>query len=306
MKTKIVVLLAVFFMVALAGCSSSSPVKEVRLNNTDNQIVVGYQKNYNEIPLRVAVSSIVSPKETLTIYQPLLEYLEMKLGQKVVLLQRKTYKEVNELITTGHADIAFVCSGNYGAQMSGMELLVVPEVDGDSTYQSFIIAGKHVDASSLSDLRGRSFAYTDPLSFSGHIAPIYMISLLGYDADHFFGRNFYTFSHDNSIQAVSDGIVDAAAVDSMIYKQAIRKFPNLDKNIKVVDKSIVVGSPPVVVNPKIEAKRKEELRSLLLTMHMDPQGKEAINKLDYDKFVDPEEENYSILIPIWLKVKEKL
>ncbi|HML32001.1 phosphate/phosphite/phosphonate ABC transporter substrate-binding protein [Sporomusa sphaeroides] len=298
-----------FFMAGIVGgCAGIGPPKQVRLQNTEPTGDTTNSTRNREMPLRVAVSSILSPRETLTVYQPLLEYLEAKLGQQVVLLQRKTYKEVNEILSTGNADIAFVCSGNYAAssQQFGMELLVVPQVNGQHSYQSYIIAQKDISAQSLADLKGRSFAFTDPLSFSGRIAPVYMIVSQGLNIEHFFGRTFFTYSHDNSITAVNDGIVEAAAVDSMIFDQTVALNPNLANTIKIIDRSIAVGTPPVVANPKLPEAQKERLRQLLLSIHEDPSGQKALAALHYDKFVTPEETRYTALKQIWLTVQEKL
>lgn len=298
----IIVTCAIFF----AGCGSGN-VQTVSLHKLDNNIVA--KGNIADPkPLRVAVSSILSLKETLTVYQPLMNYLENKLNIPVVLLQRRTYKEVNDLIEHAQADIAFVCSGGYvaGNQSFGMELFVVPAVGSKITYCSYIIGDVKLDAKSIDDLKGHSFAFTDPMSFSGRIAPIYMLKEKGIDAAVFFGRNFFTYSHDNSIWSVNDGIVDAAAVDCLIFDQAAEKKPELLKRVKIIDKSLDVGNPPVVVNASLDKELKEKLRVLLLTMHEDEAGEKALSTLHYSRFISPDEKAYDKLKNIWLMTKENL
>jgi len=297
----------VFMVVAavLAGCGGEK-AKSVSLNKTESGLVYK-DKVYDQTPLRVAGSSIVSPKETLTVYQPLIDYLEKKLGQQVVLLQRRTYKEVNDLLEHGGADVAFVCSGGYvaGAQSFGMELLAMPEVNGDRLYQSYIIS-RNKGLKSIADLQGRSFAFTDPMSFSGRIAPVHMLSVRGIDASHFFSRTFFTYSHDNAIRAVADGIADAAAVDSMIFDRAVEIEPDLAKRVFIIDRSLRVGNPPVVVNPKVSSALKQRLRDVLLGMREDEAGRAALKALNYDRFVLPDEQHYVQLREVWLAVRERL
>lgn len=299
-------LLIILIGIYLSGCSST-PAKVVRLNNADSQIVVK-DKTPDQVPLRVAVSSILSPKETLTVYQPLIDYLEIKLGYPVTLLQRKTYKEVNDLVQSDGADVAFVCSGGYAAghQSFGMELLAIPLVKNEHVYQSYIITNQAASGNSIIDLRGRSFAFTDPMSFSGRIAPVYMLESQGIDSTTFFGRTFFTYSHDNAIRAVAEGIVDAAAVDSMIFDHAVQREPSLAAKIKIIDKSLLVGNPPVVVNPNLDAILKKRLQMLILTMHEDAKGQKALQALSYDKFLPPDDQDYAKLELIWLSIKEKL
>ena len=299
-------LLLILLSVYLSGCSST-PAKVVRFNNADSQPPIK-DKTPDQVPLRVAVSSILSPKETLTVYQPLIDYLEIKLGYPVTLLQRKTYKEVNDLLQAGGADVAFVCSGGYAAgyQSFGMELLAIPLVRNEHVYQSYIITNQAASGNSIIDLRGLSFAFTDPMSFSGRIAPVHMIESQGIDSKTFFGRTFFTYSHDNAIRAVAEGIVEAAAVDSMIFDHAVQKEPNLAAKIKIIDKSLFVGNPPVVVNPDLDAILKKRVQLLILTMHEDANGQQALKALSYDKFLPPDDQEYVKLKSIWLSVKEKL
>ncbi|MDR3560226.1 MAG: phosphate/phosphite/phosphonate ABC transporter substrate-binding protein [Negativicutes bacterium] len=300
-------LLLVFIIAVIlfSGCSTE-PAKVVSLNKTNPEIITK-DKVSDQKPLRIAVSSIVSPKETLTVYQPLVDYVEEKLGYPVVLLQRKTYKEVNDLLQNGGAEVAFVCSGGYvaGNQSFGMELLAVPEVKGERLYQSYIIA-RESQNHSIMDLKGRTFAFTDPMSFSGRIAPVYMLLQQGIDSDRFFSRTFFTYSHDNAIQAVADGIADAAAVDSMIFDRAVEQNPDLGKRVFIIDKSLRVGSPPVVVKPTTDAATKQQLRALLLQMNTNENGRKALSALNYDKFVVPSDEDYAELKNVWHLVKEKL
>lgn len=302
----LMVLVVILLASYLSGCSSP-PTKFVRLNNADSKIVV-QDKTLDQVPLRVAVSSILSPKETLTVYQPLIDYLEVKLGYPVILLQRKTYKEVNDLLQVGGADVAFVCSGGYAAghQSFGMELLAIPTIKDKRVYQSYIITNQATPGESIEDLRGRSFAFTDPMSFSGRIAPVYMLESRRIDSHTFFGRTFFTYSHDNAIRAVAEGIVDAAAVDSIIFDHAVQREPNLATKIKIIDQSIFVGSPPVVVNPALNTAIKQRVQTIILAMNEDENGQKALQALSYDKFIAPDDQDYAQLKSIWLSTKEKL
>lgn len=304
-KRMVVAVTLLIVALVLNGCSSG-PAKTVSLYKTDAGTAVK-DKSAGKVPLRVAVSSILSPKETLTVYQPAVEYMEDKLGHPVVLLQRKTYKEVNDLVQSGGADVAFVCSGGYvaGNDSFGMELLAAPQVKGETNYQSYIIA-RNRDSKSILDLGGKSFAFTDPMSFSGRIAPVYMLTSQGVDSDRFFSRTFYTYSHDNAIRAVDEGIADAAAVDSMIFDRAVEKERELGRRIFIIDKSLRVGNPPVVVNPAIDTGLKQRIRDVLLKMHGDENGRKALKALSYDKFVIADDKDYAELKTLWRATREKL
>lgn len=294
-------LLMVLMLIILAGCGSGAE-KVIRLQEPTGKQAEPRNKSSGELPFRVAVSSILSPVETLDSYEPLLKYLEIRLKRPVVLLQRRTYQEVNQLLIERGVDLAFVCSGGYTAGRD-MELLATPQVQGRHTYQSYIIVGKSLPGRTLRDLQGSSFAYTDPLSFSGHIAPLFMLLSEKADPKTHFGRTFFTFSHDNSIRSVAEGIVDGAAVDSMIFDRVIAKHPDWKSRVKIIEKSVSVGNPPVVVPQGLDPELREKILALLLGMHLDSPGKEALGRLDFDRFILPEDGWYQPIAPMWQAVR---
>jgi len=285
----------------LAGCNAPA-VKSVRLQDPEARMPLTAPKATGITPFRVAVSSILSPMETLDGYEPLLKYLEARLDRPVVLLQRRTYQEVNQLLQDRGVDLAFVCSGGYTAGQ-GMELFAMPEVRGRRTYQSYIIVRSSLPAVSLAALQGRSFAFTDPLSFSGHMAPQSMLIAQKIAPQSHFNRSFFTFSHDNSIRSVVEGLVDGAAVDSMIYDRILAQRPEWAGKVRIIEKSLTVGNPPVVVPQGLDAELKQKVQAILLHMHEDPVGREALRRLDYDRFILPEPELYEPIKPIWQAVR---
>ena len=296
-------LFMVFFLLVglLAGCSAPA-VKSVRLQDPDARMPQSAPKSTGITPFRVAVSSILSPMETLDGYEPLLKYLAARLDRPVVLLQRRTYQEVNQLLQDRGVDLAFVCSGGYTVGQ-GMELFAMPEVRGRRTYQSYIIVRSPLPAGSLAALAGHSFAFTDPLSFSGHMAPQSMLIAQKIVPQSHFSRNFFTFSHDNSIRSVVEGLVDGAAVDSMIYDRILAQRPEWASKVRVIEKSLSVGNPPVVVPQGLDVALKQKVQDILLKMHEDSIGKEALRRLDYDRFILPQPELYEPLKPIWQAVR---
>jgi len=82
--------------------------------------------------INVAIASIISPQETFIQYNNILKYIEEKLNRKVVLIQRKTFKEVNALLKKNEIDLAFICSGAYvhGTDNDVLSLLVIPVRNG--------------------------------------------------------------------------------------------------------------------------------------------------------------------------------
>ncbi|NJC88923.1 MAG: phosphate/phosphite/phosphonate ABC transporter substrate-binding protein [Desulfuromonas sp.] len=248
--------------------------------------------------ITLGIGSMITPKEGYIYYQRLVEYLEKHLTTPVMTVDRGSYQEFNQLLKDGELDLAFVCGGPYveGKDNFGLELLVMPEtLSGETVYYSYMIVPVKSPAKSLEDLRGRNFAFTDPLSNSGKLVPEYMLAQRGETAEHFFGMVIYTSAHDKSIRAVAEGEVDGAAVDSLIYEYLIRKDPQLAKKIRILSRSAPYGIPPVVVRPNIPAPLRERLRTTLLSMHEDPEGSLILQGMMLRRFVPASDAAYGTI-----------
>ena len=281
---KIILLLTTIFLVSCAVIPKTKIAGNVDLNDLQP---LPTPEGYEAVPLRVAVAAVISPKGTVESYSPFLSYLEEKLHRPIELVQRRTYLEVNDLIEHGDVDFAFVCTSAYiqGHDLFGMELLVAPQVGGETTYNSYLIVPTSSNAQSMKDLSGKVFAFTDPISLSGRIYPTYLLQQLGFTPEEFFARTFYTYSHDEAIRAVASGVADGAAVDSLVYDYAMARNPSLAEKVKVIHRSPDFGIPPVVVSPFIRPQVKAELQSLLIEMANDPTARDALASIGVERFV---------------------
>ena len=267
------------------GCDESeTPIKVSLKEGNQSQ---GIQASDKE-PLRLAIASVVSPDKAFKYYEQLIDYLSAKLLQPIKLIQRESYREINDLMKLGKIDVAMVCSGAYvlGKSDFGMELLVAPEMMGKTVYYSYIIVSSSADAQVLQDLKGKSFAFTDPLSNSGRLSPTYILKTqLGEKPETFFKEIKFTYSHDLSIKAVAQGKVYGAAVDSLVYDYFKRTEQGLIAQTKVINISSAYGIPPFVVYPGLDPVIKKQLRDVFLNMHMDTTGKQILGNLMIDRFV---------------------
>ncbi|NUQ83234.1 MAG: phosphate/phosphite/phosphonate ABC transporter substrate-binding protein [Anaerolineales bacterium] len=281
---KIILLLTAFLLISCSPIPQAEIAGHVDLNNLQP---LPTPSGYEAVPLRVAVAAVISPKGTVESYSPFLSYLEEKLNRPIELIQRRTYLEINDLIEHGEVDLAFVCTSAYiqGHDTFGMELLVAPQVDGKTTYNSYLIVPTSSSAQSMKDLRGEVFAFTDPISLSGRVYPTFLVQQVGFTPEEFFGRTFYTYSHDEAIRAVASRVADGAAVDSLVYEYAIARDPSLAEKVKIIHRSPDFGIPPVVVSPFTRPQVKAELQSLLLEMADDPTSSEALASIGVERFV---------------------
>ena len=237
--------------------------------------------------LRVAIAAMVSPKETFVSYSNLVNYIGKKMGMEVELVQRKDYEEVNALLEKNLLDVAFVCTGAYvaGHDDFGMEILVAPVTQGRTVYYSYVIVPVGSPVHSFEELEGRTFAFTDPLSNTGRLAPAFYLAQMRQTPDRFFKSTVYTYSHDRSIESVAKKLVDGAAVDSLVWDYMNRKNPELTSRTRIISKSDPYGIPPFVVSRAVGPEMKNRLRDVFLKAHEDREGREILAGIMIDKFV---------------------
>ncbi|MGA1846592.1 phosphate/phosphite/phosphonate ABC transporter substrate-binding protein [Deferribacter abyssi] len=240
--------------------------------------------------LNFGIASMISPDETYFLYKDFGNYIAKKLGVKINAIFRRNYADMNRLIETGQVDFASICTGALiYLNNKKYEIAAVPVVNGKSTYKSYIIVNKNYGINNIDELRGRVFAFTDRLSNSGYIYPTYLILRKEkIKPEQFFFRIYFTNSHDKSIYLVNEGVVDGAAVDSLVFEYVSHSQPEKVKNIKIVHESDEFLSPPFVVSTYLDKNIKQRLKTVLLNMHQNEEGVKILKKLKIDKFVEPD------------------
>lgn len=270
----------------LTACTSAAQIFDVRFSDVEPASAIEYSPS-NTRPLRVAVAAVISPKGNVESYGDLINYLGRKLNRPVELVQRQTYAEVNDLIKNGFVDFGFICTSAYviGQRDFGMELLVAPQVNGETVYYSVTLVPADSSARSMADLRGKVFAFTDPMSLTGRIYPTSLVRSLDATPETFFARTFFTYSHDNAIRAVANKVADGANVNSLVYDFFVARDPAIAQRTRVIHRSPAFGIPPVAVNPNLSPQLKETLRELLLELDRDSEAQPLLRNLMIERFV---------------------
>jgi len=283
---------AVAVIALLAGACASGDSESLAYVDLTQRVAVPAEGTGEVAPLRVAVAAILSPQGNVESYGALADYLSLHLDRPVEIVQRRTYQEINDLLQSADVDMGFVCTSAYvrGHDDFGLSLLAAPQIGGETVYYSDLIVAADSAASSIADLRGTVFAFTDPISTTGRIYPTFLVNQLGETPETFFEEVFFTYSHDRAIAAVAEGVADAAAVDSLVLDYALARDPTLD--VKVIYRSPAFKIPPAVVSPGMPPQQAAALRDLLLNIATDPAAAPVLSALGIDGFVMVEDAAY--------------
>jgi phosphonate transport system substrate-binding protein len=159
-------------------------------------------------------------------------------------------------------------------------------------YRAFLITGRDTPIKQFEDLRGKTFAFSDPDSATGCIVPRFLLAQRGERPQSFFGKTIYSYSHDNSILAVSRSLVDGAFVHEHVWEYYSRKNFSVASKVRIVYESEPFGNPPLVASVTMSESLRQRFRELLFAMNNDPEGAKILSELLIDRFTVLDEQLY--------------
>jgi phosphonate transport system substrate-binding protein len=148
---------------------------------------------------------------------PLRDYLAKSMGEPVNLIIPTNYNATVEALGNGSLDFAYLGALTYVKAHERYGVLPLVQRAVDKQFHSLFITPAGSSITKLADLRGKSFAFGDINSTSGHLIPFAELMKAGIDADHDLQFR-YTGSHAATAKAVEAGAVDAGALDETVFK----------------------------------------------------------------------------------------
>lgn len=286
-------LIIVFLIIASACNRKPREVIVIDPSNIARQVTNEADSVYD--PLKVAVSAILSPRETYESYEDIFRYISDEMGYPIEFHQRKTYAEINQMLEAGQLDFAFICTGAYIEldYSKGVELLAVPVSGGRPTYNAYIIVSDAFAAESFEDLKGSRFAFTDPLSNTGYLYALHRLKVFNETYESFFESTMFTYGHDISIQLVAKGVVDAATINQLIFDYLKANHPERIEGVRIIEVSSDYGNPPVVVSQRLKGEKREQLKQLFLSLHKNIESRSILDDLLIDRFIEGEDDDYN-------------
>lgn len=236
-------------------------------------------------PLRVGLTPTFPHDQ----YKPLEEwrlYMERKLERPVEFVRRDRYIETMDLLRLKKLDFAWICDYPYVYFRSQVKLLAVPMHRGRPYYRSMLIVpATDTATTSIAQLKGKVFAFTDPYSNTGYLTPRYQLQQAGEEPATFFRKTFFAWSHRRVIEAVATGMADAGAVSSHVWDTLSKGRPELTQGLRVAAESQEYGFAPFVATSSIDDKTYREMQRMLLRMPDDEEGRALLRQLNLDGFI---------------------
>ncbi len=227
-------------------------------------------KGTADVPLRVMmVPADTGGADIAEDYKPVFDAIAKQYDIHFKVMSGNSYAAVVKGLCSDQADIAWYGPVTFGEakDMCGAELLAVDVKKGDSVYYSGIYSRKDSGINKLADLKGKSLAVGSTHSTSSFNFPIAMIIDAGVDPVKDIATIVVAGSHTNSIAALKEGRVDAAAASFNSWEKAVNKGIIDPANFKVLAKSEPIPNPPLAMNPKLDPTLKTKLRKAFNNIH---------------------------------------
>ena len=166
------------------------------------------------------------------VWDGFVKHLSKVTGKKAVFFPVQSYAAQYEAMRSGRLHIAGVNTGGNPVAVSCAGLVpfaMMASKDGSFGYEMEIIVPADSSIKSVTDIKGKSMAFTSPTSNSGFKAPS---AILKSEFDMLPDRDFeaaYSGKHDNSIMGVANKDYEAASIANSVLGRMIDRG--------VVDKS---------------------------------------------------------------------
>jgi phosphonate transport system substrate-binding protein len=244
---------------------------------------------------RLRFGTYLAPS-VLPVYEAVTEQVGRRLGITTELVVETSYESCKR----DQNEVCFVCSLPYVTfERQGLDLAVpvaAPVLQGSRytgrpIYFSDVIVHRDSPFRSFLDLRGRSWAYNEPLSHSGYGITRYHLVTLG-ETKGFFGEVVEAGFHQEAVRMVARGEVDGSAIDSQVLALEFRDHPELAERLRVVESLGPSTIQPVAVSRRVPEDLREAIRDVLLTMAEDRGLRERLGVGLIERFVAVDAASY--------------
>jgi phosphonate transport system substrate-binding protein len=245
--------------------------------------------------VRLSMIPTTDPGKKARESEPLIAYLGQAMGAKIELTVPLNYAAVVEAFGAGKVDIAFFGGFTYVQASKRFAAQPLVQRERDQAFHSLFITQADSPIGGLGDLAGKSFAFGDVNSTSGHLMPEYFMRKAGVDPD-IIAKAIYTGGHDATALAVANKKVDAGALDEAVYDKLTK-----DGKLDAGKLKVFLTSPPFfdyvwAARKELDPALADGFRAAMLALDPNnPQHKPVLDLLQASRYVAASDASYDKL-----------
>lgn len=243
---------------------------------------------------RVTAIPDESPTELARKAEPLMQYLEQRLGMKVEFTPVTDYAASVEALINRKIDLAWFGGFTFvqAHARSGGKVIPLVQREEDERFKSvFITSDPNIQG--LADLKGKDVSFGSQSSTSGHLMPRSFLLQAGLNPDKDFNRVAYSGAHDATIAAVASGKVQAGALNISVWERFVA-----EKKVDTRRVRVFFTTPPYYdynwsVHADMPAATREKLTQAFLALNRNTaEGKQILELQRATRFVPTKAGNY--------------
>ncbi len=226
-------------------------------------------------------------------FQPLIDHLEQKLGLKIKPYFGPDYVAVIVGMASQKLDFAYMGPLAYvQAARRGGAVAFAKEntIKTGLGYHSLIVSRADSGIKTLSDAKGKSFAFVDPESASGYLLPwLHLVRDLKIKPETYFKNISFGGSHEANIESVIEGEVQVAATNDREIDVAIRdgEIKNI-KALNILWTSQTIPTFPLAYRRDLPPSLQKALREAVLSFD----NKKALERIGLKSFAPATDAEY--------------
>lgn len=211
------------------------------------------------------------------IWQPLIEGLQKRTGLKVTPFFATDYAGIIEAMRFKKVQVGWF--GNKSAieavdRSNGEVFAKMIAPDGSQGYYSLLVVHKDSPLRSVEDMikngKNLNFGNGDPNSTSGFLVPSYYIFALNKIDPKTLFKTSRGANHETNLLAVINKQVDVATNNTENLERYTEKFPDKAAEVRVLWKSPLIPSDPLVWRKDLPAEVKKKIKDFFLSYGTGP------------------------------------
>jgi phosphonate transport system substrate-binding protein len=221
--------------------------------------------------VRFGVEPYDTAPKLVPIYDHIGQLIAEKLGCEVKVYITTNYNAEIEAMRSGKLEAGeFGPLGYVLAHQVAKAEAVATFGDADNkpdTYWASLVTWPGSGIKTVAEIRGHSFAFSDPASTSGHLFPAYGLRKAGVDPDKDI-RAIYAGSHTSSFEALYNHKVDAGELNSEQLESAKQRGQYKDGDLVFLWKSDPIPIDPITVRGDLPPEFKHRLTVVLQNLDL--------------------------------------
>ena len=232
-------------------------------------------------------------------YQAISEAISRNCNLTLELIEATTDPLDDQLLQNDQWDLIFICGlplvRHNRIAVKPLQLLAAPVMLGDRyenqpIYFADIVVNAASNFKRFEDLEGTRFCYNDQGSNSGYNLLRYrLLQHVHHKETSYFSHVQQSGSHQRSLQWITNGLADCAAIDSVVMEAELRQFPELAKSLRVIE-SMRSPMPPIVISSYLEPSLAKQMQDILF--NPDPELQAAMTMAQVKRYAKVTVQDY--------------